>query len=1112
MASNAGNNSFLTQARAAQQLQQGSSSGVPQIFQVEVAGTMRELKVLVQEGPRGKLNTFNRSQLNATLTKHGARLESSEPRSDIAIYHPDADDKELRYLCSRAQKLPRQLPVVHPDWVHACIEAGQLLDPADPAWDCYTRCDIDRANPLGMYGAGMQAGKYRPTNGNTRNLYTYEDRAFIVKHLVDTPNLAPQGNKIAEELARLRPRHTASSYQTWISGNWTLGHCLSDKVEEEKRRRNLDARALNQALMPRSHTQNAAPRDAPASAVKAAHIQGQQPARIQDDARRGILDARAIPAPIAPLRPTQSTGLPAPEAMPAPIPAQQAAQAQPQRPSEVEDEQRHARTVDEANPPRDPPPDTPSRAPEQATEPTVGQAAVQAEDADSSEPEDTNKWSDSGSLPFSTNRNQTQASQGPPAKRRRANPLPIPSFSQSSVAPTQGDRAFAPAFGDEGDISDESDESAIDLSPRRAAGSTSGNRRASVVQHTAYETPNDAQRALEEEERQRATEHALFDGVSQVPIPEDNIERSQPAASLGASSTEQASGVSSRNGVFMPSASAANSRESEPNLTTQERQQAVEHALFDGISQIPIPEDALLDSQATVSTIQRTDSTQEAGPSPHAQGHANQPSAPTSSFGLPAPNEIADSSQRNSNVDDEEMDELEDEVEEPLPAAASVALETNELHSRNRTEDRPSQSAEHTQDDSNATPPPKMDVEDSHTSDPVASNAKAAAPGSPVHNSDNSVESVVFLRGQSPKVAPVIQQSQHEGDSQSNDSTDSVPLAAVTAKAHPERQQSVADDDSQSNDSTDSVPLAAVTAKARPERQQSAAPSTPAKQSMRLSEVAGVRSRQHTPMPASTPNRRNANSAGRPASEASTAESPLPAAQKPGCNPSPRKGNVPAPPVASTSALPARKPSFVEGPSVSPHQDEGVRTRAGSNAGTRSPSHRRVTPHAETSSEGQRLSSAPDEPRRSSSKLLRSFSSTSNLFAAGSQRDSPVAGANVSTGSASTLRQRAEQMELKAAYCRLADDYGFKDLPQLKPYVDQDKARAKDLRHLNHLIETHFYEIARSFGCELADVIDAVRESDGNIELALQKLDNWSKPEDQRLGARGGNVSKLEDL
>ncbi|KAE8268402.1 hypothetical protein A4X09_0g3928 [Tilletia walkeri] len=223
-----------------------SSSSLPQIFVVQVGGSQRPLKIHVPEAPPGPTSrlTFHRIPFMTTIIKHGGQVESISARSDVCVYHPDANNQSIRFLCKNVRDMARPVDIVHPDWAHESIKAGRLLDTKDPQWDCFTRCKINRQKPLGKSGAGIAKGtKYKANNGVKRTRFTEEDIAFIVRQLVDQPNMAPSGYKFAQELARLNDRHTAASYQTWVSDHSEL---LKQKVEAERRRMTVAAREQRQ--------------------------------------------------------------------------------------------------------------------------------------------------------------------------------------------------------------------------------------------------------------------------------------------------------------------------------------------------------------------------------------------------------------------------------------------------------------------------------------------------------------------------------------------------------------------------------------------------------------------------------------------------------------------------------------------------------------------------------------------------------------------------------------------------------------------------------------------------------------------------------------------------
>ncbi|KAE8259097.1 hypothetical protein A4X13_0g1235 [Tilletia indica] len=226
-----------------------SSSSLPQIFVVQVGGSQRPLKIHVPEAPPGPTSrlTFHRIPFMTTIIKHGGQVESISARSDVCVYHPDANNQSIRFLCKNVRDMARPVDIVHPDWAHESIKAGRLLDTKDPQWDCFTRCKINRQKPLGKSGAGIAKGtKYKANNGVKRTRFTEEDIAFIVRQLVDQPNMAPSGYKFAQELARLNDRHTAASYQTWVSDHSEL---LKQKVEAERRRMTVGAREQRQQLI-----------------------------------------------------------------------------------------------------------------------------------------------------------------------------------------------------------------------------------------------------------------------------------------------------------------------------------------------------------------------------------------------------------------------------------------------------------------------------------------------------------------------------------------------------------------------------------------------------------------------------------------------------------------------------------------------------------------------------------------------------------------------------------------------------------------------------------------------------------------------------------------------
>ncbi|KAK0538975.1 hypothetical protein OC835_001288 [Tilletia horrida] len=226
-----------------------SAPELPKVFAVSVAGGVRALKIHVPDCPKGVSRpSFHRPSFLSTMIRNGAQIESSLPRADVCIYHPDATEADIRFLCKSANAPARPIPVVHPDWAHASIKAERMLETNDPKWECLARCKIDPASVTGRGAAQtMKAAKHKPTNGIKRAPFTYDDRNFIIRHLLESPNAAPMGFKVAEELARQNPRHSAASYQTFISNNWKTGQCLEQKINAERARLGAELRALQYA-------------------------------------------------------------------------------------------------------------------------------------------------------------------------------------------------------------------------------------------------------------------------------------------------------------------------------------------------------------------------------------------------------------------------------------------------------------------------------------------------------------------------------------------------------------------------------------------------------------------------------------------------------------------------------------------------------------------------------------------------------------------------------------------------------------------------------------------------------------------------------------------------
>ncbi|CAD6885795.1 unnamed protein product [Tilletia laevis] len=133
-----------------------------------------------------------------------------------------------------------------------------------------------------------------------------------------------------------------------------------------------------------------------------------------------------------------------------------------------------------------------------------------------------------------------------------------------------------------------------------------------------------------------------------------------------------------------------------------------------------------------------------------------------------------------------------------------------------------------------------------------------------------------------------------------------------------------------------------------------------------------------------------------------------------------------------------------------------------------------ISPSVRRSASGLGFGLGRDEAQPTSrlSSFRRSFSSR-NLRA------------DASTDSQRRLRLKAERSELQARVYKLALDFGFAKTSQLRPYMGTDG----DLDQCRARLELHFGEIAQAFETEVFHVIQAVKESNGEIAQALQELE-----------------------